>query len=98
MERRAFGVQSIICIYCKKKNNSAFKCHLVSRVIRRVPSLAGRLREAEYESLGMLSATLTLGLFQVCPSLGNYPSGQRNGRLRTMDSVDAGGASQGCVL
>jgi hypothetical protein len=67
MERRAFGVQSIICIYCKKKNNSAFKC-LVSRVIRRVPSLAGRLREAEYESLGMLSATLTLGLFQVCPS------------------------------
>ena len=59
MERRAFGVQSIICIYCKKKNNSAFKC-LVSRVIRRVPSLAGRLREAEYESLGMLSATLPL--------------------------------------
>jgi hypothetical protein len=39
MERRAFGVQSIICIHCKKKNNSVFKC----RVISRVPSLAGNV-------------------------------------------------------
>jgi len=28
-------------------------------------------REAQYEALGVLSATLTLGLLQCCPSLGN---------------------------
>jgi hypothetical protein len=26
MERSVSGVQSIICIHCKKKNDSAFKC------------------------------------------------------------------------
>jgi hypothetical protein len=52
-----------------------------------VPSLAGRLREAEYESLGMLSATLTLRLFQVCTSFARN-RGQRHGHGEITDSLN----------
>src|SRR6266446_1232924 len=36
-----------------------------------------RLWEAKYEALGVLSATLTLGLLQACPSLDHNPQRRR---------------------
>ena len=59
IERSACGVQSIICIHCKKKNNSAFKC-LVNAETAEVAFGAGN-----FIGLATYQASLTMSALSI---------------------------------